>query len=493
MSKLVIILYLAVITFSVRAENAGLHLSDGDFNRTSNESHELIILNDGYYSLTSRLKMIEQAKTSIDIETFIWHFDQSGQMLLNAMVKKASEGVRVRILIDTFVGAPDFNYFIAHELRKKGIEVKYYNPTPTYQVVETQWRNHKKSLIVDNEESILGGRNIGDEYFDLSESYNFLDRDVWVKGPIVSAITESFDSIWTSKESVKMLRPNKPSKSDLKYRRNRRSSRTKFQFKSDLREWQKKVSHALKVTDIENEDLYLREKIESISLFQATSQFYGNCNNVTFSSDRPMSHNTGKTGRILKNEVYRRLKKVERSLLIESPYFILNKQTESALHEVMNRGVDTTLLTNYLYSTDAVYVAAAFNNIIGTWVNEGMNIYLYGGDTQKDYQTISKEVGGSRWGTHAKSSVFDEDSIMIGSFNFDPRSYNFSAELALFCDDNESMASELRADIEQRMNDSIYIENEEMIDKTKFDRVGLVKRFAYYILKIPSTVFDFLL
>ncbi|OUR99988.1 hypothetical protein A9Q84_02855 [Halobacteriovorax marinus] len=493
MSKLIILLYLAVITYSVRAQDGGFHLTNGDFNRTINESHEIVILNDGYNALTNRLEMIERAQVSIDLETFIWHFDESGQILINAIIKKAKEGVKVRLLIDNFVGAADFTPFIAHELRKIGIEVRYYNPTPTYQVVETQWRNHKKSLTVDNSESVVGGRNIGDEYFDLSESYNFIDRDVWVKGPIVKSITESFSSIWTSRESVKILRPKMPSKKDLIYRRAARSSRVKFQLIADLREWKKKVAHAKNMIDIKNENKLLRAQLDSMSLFHAASQFYGTCNSVTFSSDRPISHETGKTGRILKNEVYRRLENVNESLLIESPYFILNKKTENILHDVMDRGVDTTLLTNYLYSTDAIYVAASFNNIIDNWVREGMNIYLYGGDNQTDYQTISKEVGTSRWGIHAKSAVFDDKSIMIGSFNFDPRSYNFSAELALFCNDNETIALELKEDIEQRMRDSIYIENEDMIDKTKFDRVGVVKRIVYYLLKVPSTMFDFLL
>jgi putative cardiolipin synthase len=490
MKQFLILILMTFIAFSTKGKE--INTNESDFNVSSSEDHELLILNDGYNALTERLDSIARATKTIDLETFIWNQDTSGKMMVHALIKKAKEGVKVRLLIDTFVGAAGLNYFIAHELRSHGIEVKYYNPSPTVRVVEAQWRNHKKSMTIDNIESIVGGRNIGDEYFDLSETYNFVDRDVFVKGPIVKHITYSFNSIWNSKESVTIKRPKMPKKNSFTYRRGN-SSRSLIKFKRDLKTWKENVKSAKEFSNLETADKGLTEQIFNLSKLHAPMQTHGTCSNVTFASDRPISHSSGKTGRVLKKEVDARLLNVREKVLIESPYFILNNKTKNILDEVTKNKVEITLLTNYLYSTDAIYVAAAFNNIIKSWLNNGMEIFLYKGDTQKNYQTINPTVQGSRWGTHAKSIVFDDDSMMIGSYNFDPRSYKFSAELALFCDDNKFFASELIEDMDQRKDDSIYMDSEQTIDETRFKRIGTVKRIAYYVLKIPSTLFSFML
>ncbi|WP_127717459.1 phosphatidylserine/phosphatidylglycerophosphate/cardiolipin synthase family protein [Halobacteriovorax sp. HLS] len=490
MKKLIILIFLSII--SLESRGSSIDLNDRDFNVTLNENHEVVILHDGYNALTERLDSINRAKHTIDLETFIWNQDISGKMMVLALIKKAQEGVKIRLLIDTFVGAVGLNPFIAHEMMKSGIEIKYYNPSPTVRVVEAQWRNHKKSMTIDNIETIVGGRNIGDEYFDLSEVYNFVDRDVFIKGPIVKHVTHSFESIWNSKESVSAKRPKKPSRNDLAYKRGSRS-RSLIQFKRDLKTWNEDVAKAVTFVDSSLEDRDLTQKIYNLALYHSPMQLRDTCSNVTFASDRPYSHKTGKTKRILKDEINRRILAAKKSIQIESPYFILNEKTKSILDEVNEKGIELSLLTNYLYSTDAIYVAAAFNNIIKEWLRKGMKIFLYSGDTQTDYATVSEEVQASRWGTHAKSIVFDDSSIMIGSYNFDPRSYNFSAELAFFCNDNKTFARDLKEDMDQRKLDSHFMDSEDTIDETRFQRIGTMKRIAYYILKIPSTVFSFLL
>ncbi|WP_372655156.1 phosphatidylserine/phosphatidylglycerophosphate/cardiolipin synthase family protein [Halobacteriovorax sp.] len=482
------------------ASDGGLNLSDSDFDVQSESPQQIQILNDGYSALEKRVELIEKAKKTIDLETFIWRADDSGQILIHALIKKAREGVKVRLLIDKFIGSKGINFFIAHELRKENIEIKYYNPTPLYRVVEAQWRNHKKSLTIDKKETIIGGRNIGDEYFDLSHAYNFVDRDIWLEGDLVDAVALSFESIWTSKESVAVKRDKKPNRKDLKYMRGSRgSSRRLIQFENDLRVWKENVKFALDFVNLENEKYNLRDEVRYISLMQAPNQYYGTCSSGSFVSDRPMSHDTGKTARILKKEIYKRIQNSKESIQIESPYFIVNNETENTLKNALKRGVKTSLLTNYLYSTDAIYVSAAFNSIAKDWLSSGMNIHLYAGDTQTQYETIDDQVQSSRWGTHAKSAVFDDDSIMIGSFNFDPRSYNFSAELAFFCDGDKNLARALKEDIEQRQRDSKLLTKSDLlndpdsIDESLFHRVGFGKKVLYYLLKGPSNLFDFIL
>src|SRR5690606_28893797 len=115
------------------------------------------------------------------------------------------------------------------------------------------------------------------------------------------------------------------------------------------------------------------------------------------------------------------------------------------------------------------------------------------GNALSYYPTVDNGVAGARWGTHSKSFVFDNDSSMIGSYNFDPRSNVYSLELAYFFDGNERLASTLRSDIEARMAQSYYLDDVESFREHRFERVKLFKKIGFYLLKFPSLLLQGLL
>lgn len=176
----------------------------------TSEPQQLMLLNSGIGSLEKRLQMIEAARKTIDVEFYIYKTDLAGRLFTQALIKKAQEGsVKVRVLVDSAPFVRSLNQY-AQALRKYGIEVRFYNDSFLLDIQRVNHRSHRKTLIVDGEQAITGGRNVADEYFDMSETYNFIDRDVYVQGSLVSSIQQSFDDFWGTKISEQFEKVVKP-------------------------------------------------------------------------------------------------------------------------------------------------------------------------------------------------------------------------------------------------------------------------------------------
>src|SRR3954469_12821268 len=162
-------------------------------------SHTITHFDQGAASFERRLELIAAARQSIALEFFIYDVDDASRLLTQALIRKAREGVQVRILVD--FSAPVFQLKPAYArlLGEAGVKVRYYNTSAVYRLVSSQHRSHRKLLIVDDETVLTGGRNIANDYFDLSDHYNFLDSDLEVSGPIVKTVLQSFDVYWNSR------------------------------------------------------------------------------------------------------------------------------------------------------------------------------------------------------------------------------------------------------------------------------------------------------
>ncbi len=461
------------------------------FQATSDAPHDLQMLNSGLAAMEKRLQLVEKARHSIDIEMFIYNADNAGRMFTQALVKKAKAGVKVRLLLDHFMIGSTITPFHAHELEEQGIIVRYYNKAPVI-TSRVHYRNHRKSMIIDGTEAIIGGRNIADEYFDLSEDYNFVDRDLWLKGPIVSAIAESFQDVWDSRYVVKLKRERRPSPGDIRYTQDYENGARNF--RRDLKEWNQQAQMAKVFIFETQDDQRLLDKVRTQGKVELSKEFVDRCNKNSFYSDKPghgRSHR--RNGRLLRKEIFERMNAVKERMTIDTPYFIADKNTRPIIDDLLDRGVSIDLLTNGLYSTDASYVAAVFYHYYKRWLRAGLKPHIYQGDALSYYPAINEEVRSARWGTHSKSFVFDNDSSMIGSYNFDPRSNVYSLELAYFCDENPRLAHALRTDIELRMEQSYYLDSVESFRENRFERVKLFKRIGFYLLKFPSLLLQGLL
>ncbi len=466
------------------------------FQARSEAPHQLQVLNSGLAAMERRIQLVEQATESIDLEMFIYNTDKAGRMFTHALVEKAKQGVKIRLLFDHFMIGSTISPYHAHELEEQGIDVRFYNKTSLLRA-KAQYRNHRKSLVVDGKIAVVGGRNIADEYFDLSEEYNFIDRDLTVEGEIVEAIAQSFDDVWNSEYVIKEDRKRKPRANDIKYLRNSHSTGRisgRQQYREDLRLWNRHVQEAKNFLFVTQDDQKLLETVRRIGKEELAKEYKSTCNKSSFFSDKPgHGRRHRREGRLLKQEIFERMSNIKDRLLIDTPYFISDKDTRPLLDTLLSAGKKVEVLTNGVYSTDAIYVATVFYHYFKKWLGLGLKPHIYQGDALSYYETVDEGVKESRWGTHSKSFVFDNDSSMIGSYNFDPRSNVYSLELAYFCDENPELAQHLRSDIEARMAQSYHLDDVESFREHRFERVGLFKKIGFYALKFPSLLLQGLL
>jgi putative cardiolipin synthase len=132
---------------------------------------------------------------------------------------------------------------------------------------------------------------------------------------------------------------------------------------------------------------------------------------------------------------------------------------------------------------------------VGALIQEGLKVFIYKGDSLTGQDFLSPEIKSARWGIHAKSAVLDEKTIMVGTFNADPRSRNINAEMAIICRDNQELAAEVLNNMKEHEAQSVQLngEGKPFDGSSAFANVSVPKRIMYYLSAPLSNVFDFLL
>ena len=463
------------------------------YNFTAKKPQQLEIINIGTNALATRIEMIRSAKKSIDAEYFIFRDDNSGSILIQEMIKKARTGVKVRILLDYLIGKKTIGVFHAHELRKLGIEIKYFNTLPKIRFNKMQYRNHRKFLIIDGKDVLTGGRNIGDEYFDMSEEYNFLDRDIRLKGSLAPKIQETFNAFWNSKRSKVVERPDRPVEDPFNY-----DDDNNFDLEWDQERWDAKEKEAKDFvfpSPSKNQELNdLSFKINEFYQTNVNGKFTEDkivCKNTQFVSDYPKLKR--KAVGIVKNEILSRIAKAKKDITIDSPYFIMERKLDKKVEAALERGVELYVFTNGLHSTDAIYVSTVLYSGVKKWIRKGAKIYIFKGFHPDNYPLLLKSRHQARWGTHAKSFIFDYKDSLVTSFNFDPRSSNYNMEAGIFCNNDTETAALLQSDITFKMQNGRQLKTTDDIKKHGFKNTSFWKRMSFYLIMLPSQLFQYLL
>ncbi len=463
-----------------------------------NQDNRLLLLSRGEEALQARLDLLAKATKSIEVEYYIYSTDRSAKLLTLELIKAARRGVKVRMLIDGFLSGSGINRFYAHELQKKGIEFRYYNAVPAYRLSTIHFRNHRKLIVVDDQNAIIGGRNISNEYFNHAEDLNFDDRDVLVSGPIARDMRKSFDLFWASELSSKPIIPQLPKM---------RLSESDQEFIKRVSLYQKRSEAARQFTEEEESDRKFRLEI----LKYARSQGHGKssylCPQTTFVSDAPGASfgDRIKMGymdnfRFVRKALFDRLQAADKRVIISSPYFIANTKYRKILDDLLNRDVDLLIYSNSLASTDGIMMSAALYWYSKDWVKKGLKLFLHdGGKTEPE-----GVIGGTNpkiWATHAKTHIYESTSgteVMIGTSNFDNRSDFYNTELAIFCKGNDEFINEVRADVMFRLGSGLSVDENYRATNRQGRRVDVTgatveKIFAMRLLSIPARLIDFLL
>src|SRR5471030_645635 len=201
-----------VLSMAIGAQAFETPPSNSPYLNTVNAPHQARILDNDTAALENILQMIGRAKKTVEMEYFVFNPDRSGKLVLQALVRKADEGVKIRILVDYNANGmkPGLDSIYHDELARHGIELRYFNVAELWKFWEVGFRNHRKLLVVDDEEMLTGGRNIADGYFGMSDHMDYLDRDIWIKGPIAQTAVHGFDLFWNDSVVSKPEEPEAP-------------------------------------------------------------------------------------------------------------------------------------------------------------------------------------------------------------------------------------------------------------------------------------------
>lgn len=493
------LLSFALILFPLYA-NAVLHSDSIPYPFYSEDETgetQMMPLHQGEESLQLRLEMIRKAKHTIEVEYYIYYMDMAGKIFNRELVKAAQRGVKVRILVDKF--SSGINSFLSHELAKYGIEVKFYNTNVLLKLGKINYRNHRKLLVIDGQEAITGGRNLADEYFNINLKYNYDDRDVYVKGPIVKPMLDSFNEFYNHEISHTVKRPERPAVEI--------DEDGKLHGVPRQRAWLNKIKKVKEFLIETEEELQFRTAIEKVGNQQLSDNNLYPCPNATFVSDAPGAKAKNSTQDY--KESFRNVRKtfldkilpIDKALTMSSPYFIPNDRNEYMFEELLRRGVEVTLYTNSLRSTDALFMSANLYLHLKGYLKKGMKVFFSDGkwsDRGEPAMEFAKTAG---WGTHAKTHIYETSTyseVMIGTYNIDNRSDYYNTELAVFCKGNDDFTRDVKTDIMELAKKGLEVES---LTKAR-DRNGAkmnitgaspIKQLKMKLLTLPSWLISHLL
>ncbi|MFM7626463.1 MAG: phospholipase D-like domain-containing protein, partial [Gammaproteobacteria bacterium] len=313
----------------------------------SRERHGLELVDDGLVSLRRRLELIDEAESSVELEFFIYQLDLSARLVTERAIAAAKRGVRVRLLVDFAAPVLRLAPGYAMELERRGVEVRYYNTSSLLRVVSSQHRSHRKLLLIDGRKAITGGRNIGDEYFNLAPDYSFRDSDVLVEGPIVQAMRSSFEHYWSSELT------------DRADAVGRDTDGIDPGFFADPRTLAE-----------------VRQDIEQATAAKEATRQRHECRDIAFATDHS---GVMSTNRQVFDRLSELLGEARREVVGESPYLVLRPDGMAVLRALHDRGVRQMILTNSLASTDAFYTVAALTFTLSGLEDTGVDVRVYDG------------------------------------------------------------------------------------------------------------------
>ncbi len=467
-------------------------------------NNEMQLLNSGIASLQKRINLIRKAKKRISLEYFIWKKDTSGLIIFHELIKKAKEGVEVRVIIDKSIAFIEMDEFYSEALAKYGIKLHHYNRA--LDLVTAQFRDHRKILVIDGEEAITGGRNIGNEYFDLDPVYNFIDRDIYIKGPIAKAIQDSFDVYWNHPIIRKWRRLELNSHSNRLFRANRRGHRNYNKHKKkNFKRLRKEAFDWIENREGVEETI---ERIEKLAQPFLDREPIYSCSRATYVSDLPgaraeqiFNQDYRDSYRLHSRELKKRLFDPSlKELWLTSPYFMLNSFWEKALKfQIEERKIPVHFYTNSLGSTDQFHTSANFYRIVFDYQDKGFIPYIHDSRFFGDTGILEPEFAQARWGMHDKTHIYDEDSFYVGTYNIDNRSDYFNTEMGIFCDGSRELRDRLMDNIKFRLEGAYKIIGKgKAIDKDgqKADVLGNASQTYINLMKLikwPSWLFEFLM
>lgn len=376
-------------------------------------------LPDARDAFATRVLLADLADETLDVQYYIWRADTTGLILLASLMEAADRGVRVRLLLDDMNTAgmdPILRAADAHQ----NLDIRLFNP---FVYRSARWygfmtdfsrlnrRMHNKSFTVDNLVSVVGGRNVGDEYFGATEDIAFSDLDVMVAGDVVQEVSTDFDRYWASESAYPV------------------ASILGEADDADFNLWNESIDA---VWQTERAQTYFKAILDSDFVHQTQAGSLP----VEWAGVRMFSDAPGKgLGQVtddglLLPQLSESIGKIQAQFDLVSPYFIPTDTGVSALNRLEQRGVRVRVLTNSLSATDVALDHSGYARYREALLEGGVELYEM--KALPGHTALAESIsnfGASATSLHAKTFGVDGTWVFVGSFNFDPRSTHLNTEL----------------------------------------------------------------
>jgi putative cardiolipin synthase len=384
------------------------------------------------------------AERTLDVQYYIWHDDLTGKLLAAELMRAAERGVRVRVLVDDMDARAKHDVFLIADQHPQ-VEVRIFNPFYSrYGAIgkmgeyvlrgsRLTHRMHNKAWIADNRLAIVGGRNIGDEYFGASPHSNFADLDVVMTGPIVTDVSREFDAYWNSVNAVPVSRfdGRKPQPGELEALVD-----SAEQYRQDAGE----TPYVAALRDVQQRADLIANAPSPLKV-----------RDIWLLVDEPTKVGTKKSGveasRVLSG-LAATIGGAMREVLVISPYFVPGKEGARSLVADVQRDIRVAVLTNSLAATDVAAVHTGYARYRRDLLRGGVELFEMkrkaGSEEGRQRLSVTGSSGAS---LHTKAIVVDGRWAFIGSMNLDPRSANLNTEMGVLVDSTE-LAGQLRQQFE---------------------------------------------
>ena len=375
----------------------------------------------GIEALSIRLLLAERAEKSIDAQYYLLKNGIVGNAFVGALLRAADRGVRVRLLLDDMF-TDGYDAGMAGLDSHANIEIRVFNPFASRSArfldgitsfSRINRRMHNKSFTVDNQITLIGGRNIADEYFGAREDAKFGDLDVLGIGPVVQDVSDMFDSYWAHERSAPIEAfaslPEDPA-AELERQR------------VELEQARREITTTRYAAAVKAQ--ILEDAGASLSVFT-----WAPYSLAVDSPDKGIKSKAASADSIV-SSLLESLLGAEKELLIISPYFVPGKSGVEVLAELQQRGIDVTVITNSLAANNQALVHGGYAPSRKPLLKAGIRIFEVRADADVPGSHIVA-ADNAKTTLHTKAFVVDRREVFIGSFNFDPRSANINTELGV--------------------------------------------------------------
>ena len=394
-------------------------------------------LESGRDALGLRLGLIDRAERTIDIQSYLIRDDISGNLVALHLAAAADRGVRVRLLMDDALTHEIDAGLLTLDVHDN-IEVRVFNPFPrrrsrlisfiaNFNILNR--RMHNKSFTVDNQVTIVGGRNLADEYFQSGGQLEFIDEDLLAIGAVVDDVSDGFDAYWNSQEAIPInafntMVPHSSLEDSTQQGR-------KYLEKYRDGEFLNSVDDRLAKQLTDGTLALVRAKAAVIQDYPDKIR-------------KLLPRSTSITTIFLQQTVA----VATSELIIISPYFVPQKEGVEFFGDMVRKGVRVVIISNSLASTNHSSVHAVYARYRKPLLKQGVELYELRPHVASSDSTTKLTL-------HSKVATIDRTRLFVGSFNLDPRSLYLNTEMGMMVDSDE-LAGSMAASILESLPDIAY-------------------------------------